>query len=194
MPSGWPADRRPDDPLAVELETQQFQFAAYYVNPLISDAWTRCVPIADKKRIELVQSSSAPEDADVFCDSEAVHQILTQSARQRHQVHARRWHDHGAAARCRPAEPQRVEIFVATTASASPPRICRGCLSASTGWTRPAPASWAAPDWAWRSSSTWPAPRAGKCGWKAELTKAPRLLHPAGPGPGWRNADQFKTN
>ena len=47
------------------------------------------------------------------------------------------------------------------------PNTCRGCSSASTGWTRPAPANPEEPDWDWRlpNTSCWPmaassAPRA----------------------------------
>jgi two-component system, OmpR family, phosphate regulon sensor histidine kinase PhoR len=60
----------------IELKTQRFQFASYYVNPLISDCVESLRPIVQKKRINL-QFLPAPEDAEVFCDSEAVHQIMS---------------------------------------------------------------------------------------------------------------------
>ncbi|HEU0141175.1 MAG TPA: ATP-binding protein [Bryobacteraceae bacterium] len=59
----------------LELKTQKFQFASYSVNGLLSDAVDALQPIAEKKNISLVMEP-APADAEVFCDSEAVQQIL----------------------------------------------------------------------------------------------------------------------
>lgn len=60
----------------IELKTQKFQFASYYVNTLLQDSIDSMLPIAEKNGIELV-IEPAPADIEVFCDSEAVHQILS---------------------------------------------------------------------------------------------------------------------
>jgi two-component system phosphate regulon sensor histidine kinase PhoR len=60
----------------IELKTQKFQFAHYFVNPLIEQHADSMRPIADKKRISLV-IEPAPANTEVFCDSEAMHQIAT---------------------------------------------------------------------------------------------------------------------
>lgn len=59
----------------LELKTTRFQFASYYVNELLSDCVDSIRPLADKKQVEM---AIEPADAkvEVFCDSEAVHQIL----------------------------------------------------------------------------------------------------------------------
>lgn len=60
----------------IELGQQKFKFASYYVNRLIGDNVDAMRPIAEAKGITL-EIEPAPEDAEVFCDAEAVHQILT---------------------------------------------------------------------------------------------------------------------
>ncbi len=60
----------------VELKTQKFQFAHYYINGLIGQHADSMRPIAAKKNIAL-HIEPAPPNTDVFCDSEAVHQIVT---------------------------------------------------------------------------------------------------------------------
>ena len=60
----------------IELKTQKFQFAGYYVNGLLRQNVESMQPLADKKEVSIVVDP-APPDAEVFCDSEAVHQILT---------------------------------------------------------------------------------------------------------------------
>ncbi len=60
----------------VELGQQEFKFGSYYVNRLLADNLDGMRPIAQRQNIELVLER-APEDAEVFCDAEAVHQILT---------------------------------------------------------------------------------------------------------------------
>lgn len=59
----------------IELKTQKFQFASYYVNSLILDSVDSIRPIAGKKQIQL-HTEFGPAHTEVFCDSEAVHQIL----------------------------------------------------------------------------------------------------------------------
>ena len=59
----------------IELKTQQFQFAAYYVNHLIREDVDTIRPMAEKKSVSIILDP-APEDTEVFCDAEAVHQIL----------------------------------------------------------------------------------------------------------------------
>ena len=60
----------------IELKTQRFQFAHYYVNGLIGQHADSMMPIAAKKSITLNIEPAAAE-AEIFCDSEAMHQIVT---------------------------------------------------------------------------------------------------------------------
>lgn len=60
----------------VELKTQRFQFASYRIQDLLEDCIASLLPVAEKKRIRL--SLEAGEgNAEAFCDSEAVHQIMS---------------------------------------------------------------------------------------------------------------------
>lgn len=60
----------------IELKTQKFQFASYYLNKLLTDSVDSMQPVARKKGISVVLHL-APEGSEVFCDGEAVHQILS---------------------------------------------------------------------------------------------------------------------
>jgi two-component system, OmpR family, phosphate regulon sensor histidine kinase PhoR len=60
----------------IELKTQKLQTAAYYINALLADHVAAMRPIAAKKGIT-INLESAPAETEVFCDSEAVHQIVT---------------------------------------------------------------------------------------------------------------------
>jgi len=60
----------------IELGQQKFKFASYYAQRLLSDNVDAMRPLAAPRRIELVLEN-APETAEVFCDAEAVHQILS---------------------------------------------------------------------------------------------------------------------
>jgi signal transduction histidine kinase len=60
----------------VELGQQEFKFASYYVNRILTDNLDGMRPIAERRGIQLLLER-APENAEVFCDAEAVHQILT---------------------------------------------------------------------------------------------------------------------
>jgi two-component system phosphate regulon sensor histidine kinase PhoR len=60
----------------IEMKRQEFRFATYHVNELLSEVLDTIRPIADKKRIALVQEQSPP-GTEVFCDSEALYQILS---------------------------------------------------------------------------------------------------------------------
>ena len=61
----------------VELGQQEFKFASYYVNRILTDNLDGMRPIAARRGIQLVLDPVEPENAEVFCDAEAVHQILT---------------------------------------------------------------------------------------------------------------------
>jgi two-component system, OmpR family, phosphate regulon sensor histidine kinase PhoR len=61
----------------VELQQQEFKFASYYANRLLSDNLAGMRPIAKRRGIQLVLEPVQPEEAEVFCDAEAVHQVLT---------------------------------------------------------------------------------------------------------------------
>ena len=61
----------------VELNQQEFKFASYFVNRILTDNLDGMRPIAERRGIQLVLDPVQPESAEVFCDAEAVHQILT---------------------------------------------------------------------------------------------------------------------
>ena len=60
----------------IEQKRQKFEFEPHMVNRLIHDAFDLVRPIAEKSEIRLVEEP-APADSMVFCDSEAVSQILS---------------------------------------------------------------------------------------------------------------------
>ena len=60
----------------VELKQQKFQFASYHVARLLGDSVDSMLPMASRKKIE-IRLKPPPQKWEVFCDSEAVHQILT---------------------------------------------------------------------------------------------------------------------
>jgi len=60
----------------VEQGITKFQFASYYVNALLRNSIDTLQPLADRKNVVL-RVIPAPPDTEVFCDSEAVHQILS---------------------------------------------------------------------------------------------------------------------
>jgi two-component system phosphate regulon sensor histidine kinase PhoR len=60
----------------IELKTTKFQFASYFVNSLLEDCIESMRPMMDKKQIALT-IEPAPDRTEVFCDSEAVHQVVT---------------------------------------------------------------------------------------------------------------------
>ncbi|MCX6597567.1 MAG: ATP-binding protein [Acidobacteria bacterium] len=60
----------------IELGNTKFQFASYYANGLLRNSMDTLQPLADRKSISL-RLIPAPDSTEVFCDSEAVHQILS---------------------------------------------------------------------------------------------------------------------
>jgi two-component system, OmpR family, phosphate regulon sensor histidine kinase PhoR len=60
----------------IEQKRQKFEFEPHLANRLIHDAFELVRPIAEKSEIRLVEERG-PEDAEVYCDSEAVSQILS---------------------------------------------------------------------------------------------------------------------
>ena len=60
----------------LELKSTRFQFASYYAADLLADCCDSMRPIAEKKDIEIV-IEDGPPNAEVFCDSEAVHQVMS---------------------------------------------------------------------------------------------------------------------
>jgi two-component system, OmpR family, phosphate regulon sensor histidine kinase PhoR len=59
----------------LELKSTKFQFASYYINDLLADCVDSMHPMAEKKRV-VISLERTEETAEVFCDSEAVHQIM----------------------------------------------------------------------------------------------------------------------
>jgi two-component system phosphate regulon sensor histidine kinase PhoR len=60
----------------LELKTTRFQFASYYVQDLLGDCCDSMRPIAEKKHIQIILEEGSPT-YEVFCDSEAVHQVMS---------------------------------------------------------------------------------------------------------------------
>lgn len=60
----------------LELKSTRFQFASYYAAELLADCCDSVRPIAEKKHIDIVLEDGPP-NAEVFCDSEAVHQVMS---------------------------------------------------------------------------------------------------------------------
>jgi two-component system phosphate regulon sensor histidine kinase PhoR len=60
----------------IELKTQEFRFAAYDVNTLLGDIVDSMRPIAGRKEI-LLELEPSPAKTEVFCDSQAIYQILS---------------------------------------------------------------------------------------------------------------------
>lgn len=60
----------------IELKTQRFQFASYYLNSLLSECVDSIRPVSGKKDIAISLQLADPK-VEVFCDSEAVHQIMS---------------------------------------------------------------------------------------------------------------------
>ena len=60
----------------VELKQQKFQLASYRVARLLADSVDSMIPMAARKNIA-IELKSPPWQWEVFCDAEAVHQILT---------------------------------------------------------------------------------------------------------------------
>jgi len=60
----------------VEQGQQKFNFGSYYINRLLDADLEMMRPIAQNKSIQL-EFEPAPDESEVYCDPEAVHQILT---------------------------------------------------------------------------------------------------------------------
>ena len=60
----------------IEMKRQEFRFATYRVNELLADVLDTIRPIVNKKEITLTQEI-APAGTEVYCDSEALYQILS---------------------------------------------------------------------------------------------------------------------
>lgn len=60
----------------IELKTQKFQFASYRLGPLLADCVDSLQPVALKKNISM-RIDPGEKDLEVFCDSESVHQMMS---------------------------------------------------------------------------------------------------------------------
>lgn len=60
----------------IELGRQKFQFGSYYVNRILEENVESMRPMAERKDIR-IELHPAPQNTEVFCDSEAIHQILS---------------------------------------------------------------------------------------------------------------------
>jgi two-component system, OmpR family, phosphate regulon sensor histidine kinase PhoR len=65
----------------IELGITKFQFGSYYVESLLRDCQDSLIPISSKKDITLAIDTIPPDPdgspLEVFCDSEAVHQVIS---------------------------------------------------------------------------------------------------------------------
>jgi two-component system phosphate regulon sensor histidine kinase PhoR len=65
----------------IELGITKFQFASYRIEDLLRDCQESLLPIAAKKQIDIVleppPSDSQGHPMEVFCDSEAIHQVVS---------------------------------------------------------------------------------------------------------------------
>lgn len=101
----------------IELRSQNFQFASYYVNRLIEENVDSMRPLADKKGIVLTVEPD-PLEGEVFCDSEAFHQILSNLL-----DNAIKYAPEGSPIfiGARPSEGDRYEFYVRDTGVGIPP-------------------------------------------------------------------------
>lgn len=60
----------------LERRSREFQFAAYRLEPLLAEALDTMRPIAAKRNVK-IELEPMPEGLEVFCDAQAVHQILS---------------------------------------------------------------------------------------------------------------------
>jgi two-component system phosphate regulon sensor histidine kinase PhoR len=60
----------------LELKSTRFQFASYVAGELLATCCESMQPIAEKKHIEIVVQPGSTA-SEVFCDSEAVHQVMS---------------------------------------------------------------------------------------------------------------------
>ncbi|MBI3207851.1 MAG: hypothetical protein HYZ37_02995 [Candidatus Solibacter usitatus] len=60
----------------IELKSQAFQFSSFYANVLVQQCLDSIRQLAEKKQVVLVLES-APPTTELYCDAEAVHQILS---------------------------------------------------------------------------------------------------------------------
>jgi two-component system phosphate regulon sensor histidine kinase PhoR len=65
----------------IELGITKFQFASYLVDDLLRESQESLLPIAAKKQINIVHELAPPDEQgdplEVFCDAEAIHQVLS---------------------------------------------------------------------------------------------------------------------
>jgi two-component system phosphate regulon sensor histidine kinase PhoR len=105
----------------IELKTQEFRFATYDANGLLGDIVDTMRPIAARKRI-LLDLDPAPAQTEVFCDSQAIYQILSNLL-----DNAVKYTPEGGVIRVgsRPVNDanggRRVEVFVRDTGAGIPP-------------------------------------------------------------------------
>ena len=101
----------------VEQGRRKFKFGSHRVNRLLAMDLDMMRPLADRKSITLT-IEPAPEDTAVFCDTEAVHQILTNLL-----DNAIKYTPDGGTVTvgAHPADRNRVEIFVRDSGIGIPP-------------------------------------------------------------------------
>ena len=153
----------------LELRSTRFHFASYNVNDLLADCIDSMRPMADKKHVALTLRP-APEAAEIFCDSEAVHQVMSNLLDNalKYTPGERLRYRRGGIRGWRPGDGGARR---AGYRDGIPPKICQGSSNVSIGWTRLARANLEAPDLGSRSSSILRVRRAAQSAWKARSAK-----------------------
>ena len=155
----------------IEQRRQRFEFEMQSINGLLHDAVELIRPMADKRRIVLVEEPAPEEAAAAWCDPEAVSQILSNLLDNAIKYTP----EEGRITVGARLSGRFVEMFVRDSGMGIPeedvPRLFERFLPRGQGAPR---ASWGARAWVFPSSSTWWPPTAARCAWKARWARAPR--------------------
>ncbi len=106
----------------IEMKAQEFRFAPYRFNELLADVLDTLRPIANKKQIALTQDL-APAATEVYCDSEALYQILSNLVDNAVKYTPERGTITVGVRLCAPvsAGPRMLEVYVRDTGAGIPP-------------------------------------------------------------------------
>ncbi len=101
----------------IELQQKTFQFAPYSINALLKQHLEAIRPLAEQKNIQL-SLKAAPPETEVFCDEEAMHQILTNLVDNALKYTPE---DGSVEVSARPIEGDRIEVSVRDSGIGIPP-------------------------------------------------------------------------
>ena len=133
----------------LELRTQEFRFASFRVNDLLADVVDTIRPIAQKKNITM-RHEPGPAECEMFCDSEAFYQIVSNLLDNAVKYTPEGGNIYGRIETAFVARmaPSGWNSTCAIPAWAFRPKSSRGCSSAFIAWIKRAAANWAALGWA----------------------------------------------